>query len=292
MKILISDFPNSGWWPSGIPKYEDNPAMIEGAIPNMNIAKVERDKLINSITMLGHDVVEIQFPIELDKGEIKHDFIFVRDSFISNQNGKAIILRAGQPQRRIENRIIEQYLKNLNMKTVQIPDRNGIRADGGEFYYCKKENILFSGLKRNTISGAKYVAKELDVEKMIILEGEGYHLDTFFSPVLDINGYIVALIVCLEILLKSSIERLYKFANHRNIPILGIPPRDAIGTKKEIGNFAANALPLPGALIRPNKFSDNQINEKLKKLEIKQVITPTSQFQLSGGAVHCLTNEL
>ena len=53
-----------------------------------------------------------------------------------------------------------------------------------------------------------------------------------------------------------------------------------------------NALALPGVLIRPNHFTNNTIEEKLEQLGVKQVITPTSQFQLSGGSVHCLTNEL
>ena len=292
MKILISDFPNSGWWPSGIPKYEDNPAMIEGAIPNISIAKKERIKLINAITKSGHEVVEIKFPDELDKNNKKHDFIFVRDSFISNQKGKAIILRAGQPQRRIENKLIRKYLETYKMDIVEIPDKNGIRADGGEFYFCLKDNILFSGLQRNTRSGAKYVFQELNAKKMIVLEGRGYHLDTFFSPVLGKDGYIVAVIVCMKILINDSKEKLRDYAKVANIPIIDIPPEDAIGTKKQTGNFAVNALPLPGILIRPNQFSNNSINKRIEELGIKQIITPTTQFQLSGGAVHCLTNEL
>ena len=79
---------------------------------------------------------------------------------------------------------------------------------------------------------------------------------------------------------------------HKNIPVFTIPVIDAIGTKKQIGTFAANALPLPGALIRPDYFSDPSIDNQLKKLGIKTIITPTSQFQLSGGSVHCVTNEL
>ena len=62
--------------------------------------------------------------------------------------------------------------------------------------------------------------------------------------------------------------------------------------KKKIGTFAANALPLPGVLFRPDYFSNPSIDEQLKKLGIKTIINPTSQFQLSGGSIHCVTNEL
>ena len=47
MKILISKLPASGWWSSGIPKYQDNPAMREGERPNHNKLVAEREKLIS-----------------------------------------------------------------------------------------------------------------------------------------------------------------------------------------------------------------------------------------------------
>ena len=71
-----------------------------------------------------------------------------------------------------------------------------------------------------------------------------------------------------------------------------MPINDAIGTKNRIGNFAVNALPLPGVLIRPHKFTDPNIDKKLLELGVECIITPTTQFQLSGGSIHCLTNEL
>ena len=292
MKIVISKLPKSGWWQNGIPKYDDNPAMVEGAIPDLNIVEKERQGLISSIMNSGHEVIEFDFPIELDQDEPKHDFMFIRDPFISDQNGTAVILRAGEPQRRVENKIVKRYLESMGMNIVEIPDEKGIRADGGEFYFCAKNNVLFSGLQRNTRAGAEYVAEALNVKEMVILKGDGYHLDTFFTPVLNIDGKISALIACTSILSNGSKKRLYQFADEIDIPVFVIPPDDAIGTGKMIGNFAANALPLPGVLIRPNHFTDPSIDEKLMDMGIDRIITPTSQFQLSGGSVHCMTNEL
>lgn len=292
MKIVLSKLPKSGWWQSGIPKYDDNPAMIEGAIPDLDIVEKERQKLISAINSTGIEVVEFEFPDELDQNEPKHDFIFIRDSFISDQNGTAVILRAGEPLRRAENKIVKTYLESMGMDIIEIPDKKGIRADGGEFYFCAEDRVLFSGLQRNTKKGADHVAVALNVKKMIILEGDGYHLDTFFTPVLKLNGKLAALIICTAILSKDSKKRLYQFADEKNIPVFEIPANDAIGTINKIGTFAANALPLPGVLIRPNYFSDPSIDEKLMDMGINRIITPTSQFQLSGGSVHCITNEL
>ena len=292
MKIVISKLPKSGWWQNGIPKYDDNPAMVEGAIPDLKIVEKERQGLISSIRNSGHEVIEFDFPNELDQDEPKHDFMFIRDPFISDQNGTAVILRAGEPQRRVENKIVKTYLESIGMDIAELPDQKGIRADGGEFYFCAKDNVLFSGLQRNTRSGADHVAEALNVKEIIILKGDGYHLDTFFTPVLNIDGRITAIIICTSILSNGSKKRLYQFADKKNIPVFVIPPDDAIGTEKMIGNFAANALPLPGVLIRPNHFTDPSIDEKLMDMGIDRIITSTSQFQLSGGSVHCMTNEL
>ncbi len=56
MNILISKLPNSGWWASGIPKYKDNPAMVEGAIPDMELLLRERQNIISSVTDAGHKI--------------------------------------------------------------------------------------------------------------------------------------------------------------------------------------------------------------------------------------------
>ncbi len=168
MKIVISKLPKSGWWQNGIPKYDDNPAMVEGAIPDLNIVEKERQGLISSIRNSGHEVLEFDFPNELDQDEPKHDFMFIRDPFISDQNGTAVILRAGEPQRRVENKIVKIYLEIMGINIVEIPDEKGIRADGGEFYFCAKDNVLFSGLKRNTRIGADHVAEALNVKEIII----------------------------------------------------------------------------------------------------------------------------
>ena len=292
MKIILSKLPRSGWWSNGIPKYEDNPAMIEGAIPNINLLKRERENLIASIINTGVEIVELEFPNELDQREPKHDAVFIRDPFISDQNGLAIILRAGLPERRVENKVIKKFLESLELSIVEMPDKNGMRADGGEFYYCKKDKILFSGLQRNTMKGVEFVAKTLSVSELVILEGKGYHLDTFFTPVLNADSSISSLVACTSVMTTESKAKLYQFANSLGIPIFEIPPGDAIGKGSKIGSFAANALPLPGTLIRPSKFTDPSIDERLMDMGINVVITPTSQFQLSGGSVHCVTNEL
>ena len=79
MKILMVKTPLSGWWRTGVPKYNDNPAMQEGSIPNSKILASERKRLKNIINKTEHELIEIDFPKELDQKEPGHDFIFIRD---------------------------------------------------------------------------------------------------------------------------------------------------------------------------------------------------------------------
>ena len=150
MKIVLSKLPKSGWWNRGVPKYIDNPAMKEGRVPNSILLTKERDGLISAIKEEGHEIIELEFPEQLDGIDPDHDFVFIRDPYISNQNGKVVILRSGEPKRRIENRVVITLLEQLHVEICEMPDRSGWRADGGEFFYCAKNKILFSGLQRNS----------------------------------------------------------------------------------------------------------------------------------------------
>ena len=292
MKILISKLPASGWWSSGIPKYQDNPAMREGARPNHNKLVAERERLISILKKENQTIIEIDFPTKLDQKNPKHDFIFVRDQFISNQSDLVLILRSGERLRRIENIVMGDILNKFNYNIINMPDVPGLRADGGEFYFCIKDNILFSGIQRNTLSGINYVVETLKIDELLILDGKGYHLDTFFTPVLNSQNLLCATVVCDEILTNKSKRDLYEFSKRRNLPIFKVPLKDSIGTLENIGSFSVNALPLPGVLISPNHFTNKSIDRDLSELGIKRVIPPTSQFELSGGSIHCLTNEL
>jgi N-dimethylarginine dimethylaminohydrolase len=127
---------------------------------------------------------------------------------------------------------------------------------------------------------------------LVIIQSHSYHLDTYFTPVLNQEGHVCALILCLDIVSVKSARDLNKFADKKDIPIINIPLEDAIGTATKPGSFAANALPLPGLLIGPSHFSDRSIDDRLADMGVQRIVTPTTQFELSGGSIHCITNEI
>ena len=90
MKIVLSRLPESGWWKSGIPQYKDNPAMKKGQIPINSLLIKERDALIKAIQKEGHDIIELDFPKQLDKRkpnpyEVVNNLIILQSSNFKNK---------------------------------------------------------------------------------------------------------------------------------------------------------------------------------------------------------------
>ncbi len=292
MKIAISSLPNNPWWGNGIIGYKDNPAMKDGIIPNQHLLIKERTNLIDTIINNKLEIIEFPFPDELENTNFGHDFVFIRDAFISDLNGRVLLLNFSQKNRDSETKIMADYLEKLNYKISELPSHNNVFAEGGEFYYCPNDKLLFSGTNRNSIKGAEKVASFLNVNKLIIIETQAFHLDTVFTTVLDSTGNLCAIIVCKDLISKKSYDYLNQFANATNKKIFNIPVEDSIGYNSNVGSLAVNNLSTPGLLISSNKFSDPSLIKELNKMKIRLEISPVSQFQLSGGSVHCLTNEL
>ena len=292
MKIAISKLPNNPWWGTGVISYKDNPVMRDRVIPNQDLLIRERLNLINTMKNYKLDVVEFSFPKELENNKYGHDYVFIRDTFISDLNGNALLLKFSQKNRNAESQMISGYLEKLDFNIKELPNKKNMFAEGGEFYYCPKENLLFSGVTRNSISGAEEVASFLKVNELIIVKTKAFHLDTVFTTVFDHDGSLCAVIVCKKLISKNSMKRLDEFASSTNIKIFNIPSHDAIGSSKNIGSLAVNNLSVPGLLISSSRFSDSSVIEKLDSMNIKMEVSQVSQFQLSGGSIHCLTNEL
>ena len=292
MKVAVTKLPANPWWGNGIISYEDNPAMQNGKIPDQNILKSERNDLIETIHKNNIEVIEFSFPKIFENSTYGHDYVFIRDAFISDLNGKALLLKFSQKNRESESAVVAEELEKLNFKIQELPSKKNMFAEGGEFYFCPKDKLLFSGINRNTILGAEYVASFLNASELIIIETPSFHLDTVFTTIFNKKGKLCAMIVCKELITKDSYEKLEGISRKLNIHIIVIPEEDSIGTVSFLGSLAVNSFCAPGLLISSSNYSNSFVGEKLRKLGIKTEICSVSQFQLSGGSVHCLTNEL
>ena len=249
-------------------------------------------KLFNKLPI---EIVEIDFPNFLDqqnKEKRKHDFVFVRDLFISDQNGKTIISKFREKARQVEADIMQIMLESMGYETKRIPNDSSATAEGGEFYYCPGDKVLFSGACRNNIEGAEWVAQEFNVDELVIMKSNIFHIDTLFTPVINKDNKLAAVIACTKLMENKSAENLRQFTKGKNIELVEVEPEDAVGTNQKLGEFAVNCEPLPGYLVGPTRFRSKKVLPLLKELDVMHITVPTTQFRLSGGAVHCLTNEL
>ena len=292
MKIAISSLPKKPWWSDGIIGYKDNPFMKNGTVPNQNLLIKERLNLIATLKKNKIEVIEFPFPKILEESKFGHDYVFMRDSFISDLNGNVLMLKFAEKKREAETEIVANELEKLNFNLKELPAKKNILAEGGEFYFCPKDKLLFSGINRNTIAGAEYVASFLNANELILIDTPSFHLDTVFTTVFDKKGALSAMIVCEELITKDSFKNLEKISIKLNVPIITIPAKDSIGTDDYLGSLAVNSFCAPGLLISSSHYSDFSVGKKLEILGVKTEVCPVSQFQLSGGSVHCLTNEL
>ena len=292
MKIAISSLPKKPWWSDGIIGYKDNPFMKNGTVPNQDLLVKERLNLIDTLKKNKIEVIEFPFPTSLEESKFGHDYVFMRDSFISDLNGNILMLKFAEKKREAETKIVANELEKLNFNLKELPTGKNILAEGGEFYFCPKDKLLFSGINRNTIAGAEYVASFLNANELILIDTPSFHLDTVFTTVFDKLGSLSAMIVCKELITKDSFKNLEKISKKLNAHIIIIPKKDSIGTGDYLGSLAVNSFCAPGLLISSSNYSDFSVEEKLDSLEVKTEVCPVSQFQLSGGSVHCLTNEL
>ena len=292
MKIAISSLPKKPWWSDGIIGYKDNPFMKNGTVPNQNLLIKERLNLIATLKKNKIEVIEFPFPKILEESKFGHDYVFMRDSFISDLNGNVLMLKFAEKKREAETEIVANELEKLNFNLKELPTEKNILAEGGEFYFCPKDKLLFSGINRNTIGGAEYVASFLNANELILIDTPSFHLDTVFTTVFDKQGTLSAMIVCEELITKDSFKNLEKISVELNVHIITIPAKDSIGTDNQLGSLAVNSFCAPGLLISSSNYSDFSVEQKLDSLGVNTEVCPVSQFQLSGGSVHCLTNEL
>ena len=269
--------------------------MVLGVRPNQVLVQKEWKTLSQMLTETSLALDVIPFPSKLDgmnSKKWKHDFVFVRDLYVGNQRGDVVIARFREKERQAEVKIIEEWLMDQDVKVHTLPNDNNYFIEGGEFYYCSNENILFAGESRNSRKGNEKTAELLDVEDLVILRSDSFHLDTLCTPVFNSDNQLCLLIACTALLEKESVDQLNKMTRNRNIPILEIPPEESIGTTDKLGSFAVNCLPLPGQLIGAAEFKSEIVRTALIEHNITHSVVSLTQFHLSGGSVHCLTNEL
>tara|TARA_B100000809_G_scaffold191688_1_gene190402 strand:+ start:4648 stop:5535 length:888 start_codon:yes stop_codon:yes gene_type:complete len=288
IKIALSALPKNDWWGSGIVAYPDNDMMVDGAIPNQSVLEHEYQKLVSLIKRLGLETVIVPFSNTLEK-EGKFDFIFMRDHFLCNKNKKIVMCNMRLEERLNEGKFAIETMKQSGHTVNYLPTQDCL-AEGGEFFYLSKENILLSGLCRNNLKGAESMAELMEVDQLHIIESDGYHLDTAICPIFNDEYDCVGINCAKEVFDDKNYHILKDICKKYSWELLDIENRDM---KKSLeARSAMNCLTLPGLLVGTSPINNEQVIDFAHQNNIHMHVSNVSQFNLSGGSVHCLTNEL
>jgi N-dimethylarginine dimethylaminohydrolase len=286
-KIAISSLPQSGWWPDGITAYQDNDMMSNGAHPNQLLLKEEHLSLIKILKKYSLETINIPFKKKLEK-EKKYDFVFMRDHFVCNTNKDVVMCNMKLSERMDEGEFVVSNLENAGYNISFL--NNDCIAEGGEFFYLPKENILLAGQCRNNLKGAEDMAEKLKVSQLYIIPSSGYHLDTSISPIFNNNYDCIGIICAKEVFNDKQFLNFSTICNKNNWDIIEVEHRSQIESIQF--RTSMNSLSLPGLLIGSSALNDTKIIDFTSVNNIILDTTPASQFNLSGGSIHCLTNEL
>ena len=288
IKIALSDLPKKDWWGSGIVAYQDNDMMVDGVKPNQAILESEYHKLVNMIKSVGLETTIVPFSNVLEKEE-KFDFIFMRDHFLCNRDKKIVMSNMRLEERLNEGNFVVETMEKSGYIVSYLPNQDCL-AEGGEFFYLPKENILLAGLCRNNLKGAESMAALMGVDQLHIIESSGYHLDTAICPIFNNEYDCIGINCAKEVFDDKNYKVLRNLCSKYGWELIDI---ENYNQKQSLEARAAmNALTLPGILISGAPILSKKVQDFTAVNNIQMYISSVSQFNLSGGSVHCLTNEL
>lgn len=260
-----------------------------------NIVPVQKElreewlNFVYTLSIAGFKLDILPFPSELNTQEhLCHDAIFIRDGGMIYR-GLWIQGRFSVEARRIEGEYHTKLIASkLNKTIVTVPE--GCYLEGGEINYLttKQGSFYFGGLSRANRQGHDFVRGIIRPEHYLLIESEGYHLDTLFTPVVDASNNLCALIIAAKSVSPDSMKQLKSL----NIPVIEVDPEDSSGEGDSLGNYSVNALIAPGVMVNSSNFSTSGVEEELKKMGIERFVCPLPNFKFAGGSVHCLTNEV
>ena len=288
IKIALSALPKKDWWGSGIVAYQDNDMMVDGATPKQTILENEYHQLVDMIRSVGLETTIVPFSDVLEKEE-KFDFIFMRDHFLCNTDKKIVMCNMRLEERLNEGNFVVETMEKSGYMVSYLPNQDCL-AEGGEFFYLPKENILLAGLCRNNLKGAESMAGLMGVDQLHIIESSGYHLDTAICPIFNNEYDCIGINCAKEVFDDKNYKVLKNLCSKHGWELIDI---ENYNQKQSLEARAAmNALTLPGILISGAPILSKKVKDFTAANNIQMHISSVSQFNLSGGSIHCLTNEL
>lgn len=288
-----------GMWYKGYPvhqgetessiNYATQYAHENGIVPDQTLLRQEWLNFVNTLLTAGFHLHIVPFPDELNRPDsLYHDAVFIRDSGLIFR-GIWIKSRFSVQHRIYEGEFHTKLIEaKLGKTVVTLPE--GALLEGGDINYLETSHgsYYFGGLSRSNSAGHDFVREIIRPDNYILIESEGYHLDTVFTPVVTVENKMVAVIVTADMLSDNSMKQLRSLG----VEIIEVSAMDSSGVEDQMGDYAVNALIAPGIMVNSSKFTTPGVEEHLLDLGIQRYVTPLTSFRYAGGSVHCLTNEV
>lgn len=258
-------------------------------VPDQEVLRREWLNFIDTLLLAGFHLHLVPFPAELNLPDsLYHDAVFVRDAGLMYKDlwiKARFSVQTREHEGDYHSRLIEQKFKKT---VITLPE--DARLEGGDVHYVETRGgrYYFGGLSRSNRIGHDFVRSLIHPDHYILINSEGYHLDTVFTPIIGENNDLAGLIIAKEALQPESVKALEKLG----VPVIEIDLMDSSGIGKDLGCYAVNALVAPGIMVNSSKFFTPGVEETLTEMGIERFITPLTYFRYAGGSVHCLTNEI
>jgi len=227
----------------------------------------------------------------------RHDGVFCTDAMVTTQgkSGSPLAFKSNFSAhfRQPEAESLERFMKLQSIRTITLESEQ--KLEGGDAHYTPYDHLYIGGLFRANERGHQAVIEQSDVTDVALLKTEGFHVDTVLVPALDVRGKLKAIIACRQAIERASWDILNAFAARNSAELLDIAPIDSIGSGEQHysdGQYAVNCMPLPGVLLGNGSFQTPGIEDRLKELGIEHQCSPMPECAKSGGAFHCLTQQI
>ncbi len=288
-----------GMWHKGYPVHQGETessmnfatlyAQKNGIVPDQNLLRQEWLNFVDTLLTAGFHLHIVPFPDELNRPDsLYHDAVFIRDGGMIFR-GIWIKSRFSVKDRMYEGEFHTKLIESKLGKTVVTLPEDAL-LEGGDINYLETNHgtYYFGGLSRSNKAGHDFVRGIIRPDHYILVESEGYHLDTVFTPVVNVDNEMVAVIVTANMLSKKSMEAIQALG----IKVMEVSQMDSSGVEDQLGDYAVNALIAPGIMVNSSKFTTPGIEKQLLEMGIQRYVTPLTSFRYAGGSVHCLTNEV
>jgi len=258
-------------------------------VPDQELLRREWLNFVDTLLLAGFQLRIIPFPEELNRPDsLYHDAIFVRDGGMIFRS-IWIKGRFSVKARVLEGEFHTELISTKLKKTVITVPKDAF-LEGGDINFLKTAHgsYYFGGLSRSNRKGHDFVRDIVQPDNYILVESDGYHLDTVFTPVVSSDNRLAAIIIASGSIKARSMDQIRSLG----VPVLEVSAQDSSGEGETLGDYSVNALVAPGVMVNCSRFSTPGVEDKLRALGIERFVCPLTSFKYAGGSVHCLTNEI